>query len=97
MHEICGQIEKDVLVTDDVSTKSIIKAGSRVVVSTIIPCLKCKYCHNKQYNLCINLKEIGSSVDGGFAEFVRIPEKVLTIGGLVSVPNNLKRRGSDLT
>jgi L-iditol 2-dehydrogenase len=88
-HEICGQIEKDVLVTDDVRTQTIIKAGSRVVVSPIIPCLDCKYCHNKQYNLCISLKEIGSSVDGGFAEFVRIPEKMLKIGGLVSVPNNL--------
>ena len=63
-HEICGQIEKDVHLTgttSDVTKQTIIKAGSRVTVSPIIPCLICKYCYNKQYNLCINLKEIGST------------------------------------
>ena len=72
-HEICGQIEHDVPLTNtanDIRTQTIIKAGSRVAVSPIIPCLNCKYCYNKQYNLCINLKEIGSSIDGGFAEYV---------------------------
>jgi len=91
-HEICGQIEKDVVMNEtanDVKTQTILKAGSRVAVSPIVPCLNCKYCYNKQYNLCINLNEIGSSLDGGFAEYVRIPEEILKIGGLVSVPDNL--------
>lgn len=92
-HEICGELEKDVLLTktadDDTKTQTIIKAGSRVAVLPIIPCLNCKYCYNNQYNLCVNLKEIGSSIDGGFAEYVKIPEKILKIGGLVSVPANL--------
>jgi L-iditol 2-dehydrogenase len=91
-HEICGQIDKDVVVTNtakDVRTQNTIKAGSRVAVLSIIPCLNCLYCCNKEYNLCINLKEIGSSINGGFAEYVRIPEQVLRIGGLVLVPNNL--------
>src|ERR1700730_7140538 len=91
-HEICGQIDKDVLVTNttnDVRADTKIKAGSRVAVAPIIPCINCKYCSNKKYNLCINLKEIGSSIDGGFAEYVRIPEEVLRIGGIVSVPDNL--------
>ena len=63
-HQICGQIEKDLPLTrttSDVTKQTIIKAGSRVTVSPIIPCLICKYCYNKQYNLCINLKEIGST------------------------------------
>src|SRR6266487_4061087 len=91
-HEICGQIENDVPLTNtanDIRTQTIIKAGSRVAVSPIIPCLNCEYCYNRQYNLCINLKEIGSSIDGGFAEYVRIPEEILKIGGIVSVPDNL--------
>jgi L-iditol 2-dehydrogenase len=91
-HEICGQIDKDVVVTNtakDVRTQNTIKAGSRVAVLSIIPCLNCKYCYNKEYNLCINLKEIGSSINGGFAEYVRIPEQILKIGGIVSVPDNL--------
>src|SRR5437763_7591251 len=55
-HEICGQIEHDVPLTNtanDVRTQTIIKAGSRVAILPIIPCLNCIYCHNKQYNLCI--------------------------------------------
>jgi len=41
------------------------------------------------YNLCLNLREIGSSSDGGFAEYVTIPEQLIRIGGLVPVPDNL--------
>ncbi len=91
-HEICGEIEKDVVITEtanNIRTQRIIKAGSRVAVSPIIPCLECRYCYHKQYNLCSKSKEIGSSLDGGFAEYVRLPEKIVKIGGLVSVPNNL--------
>jgi L-iditol 2-dehydrogenase len=98
-HEICGQIEKDVLLTrtaTDITTQKVIRAGSRVAVSSVIPCLNCKYCHNNQYNLCINLKEIGSNIDGGFAEYVRIPEKILGIGGLVQVPDNLSDKEATL-
>jgi L-iditol 2-dehydrogenase len=91
-HEICGQLDKDVVITstaNDIRTQTTIKAGSRVAVSPIIPCLNCKFCYSKEYNLCINLKELGSSTDGGFAEHVIIPEEILKIGGIVSVPNNL--------
>ena len=58
-------------------------------MSPIIPCLNCKYCYNKQYNLCMHLKEIGSSINGGFAEFVKIPEKNIKVGGLVPVSDSL--------
>ena len=63
-NEICGHNEKDVLVdnianNDDITAqRMLIKAGSRVAVSRIIPCLNCKYRHNKHYNLCIHLREI---------------------------------------
>lgn len=98
-HEICGQVENDVplpRMAYGATTQTIIKAGSRVAVSPIIPCLNCKYCHNKQHNLCVNLNEIGSSVDGGFAEYVRIPEEILKIGGLIQVPDNLSDKEATL-
>jgi L-iditol 2-dehydrogenase len=93
-HEICGQVNSDIIINSSGSgqtnnTKRTIKAGSRVAVSPIIPCLNCVYCQFELYNLCINLKEIGSSVNGGFAEFVKIPPQLLKIGGLVPVPDNL--------
>src|SRR5919199_2108058 len=93
-HEICGEVTSDIAVNRIGSgdTKIIqrnIKAGSRVAVSPIIPCLSCVYCQFELYNLCINLKEIGSSINGGFAEFVKIPRQLLKIGGLVPVPDNI--------
>lgn len=93
-HELCGEILK--AITTTTSNDIIINEGSRVAVCPVIPCLNCRYCYNKQYNLCINLKEIGSTVDGGFAEYVKIPENIIQIGGLVSVPDNLSNEEAAL-
>ena len=93
-HELCGEILK--AITTTTSSDIIIKEGSRVAVCPVIPCLNCRYCYNKQYNLCINLKEIGSTVDGGFAEYVKIPKNIIQIGGLVSVPDNLSNEEAAL-
>lgn len=83
-HELCGEV------TETVKSGGIeIKAGSRVAVCPVVPCLGCHYCDSSNYNLCSNLKEIGSTVNGGFAEFVGVPENVLKIGGLVPVPDEL--------
>jgi L-iditol 2-dehydrogenase len=85
----CGEIDQDITIRSISSKKGeeTLKAGSRVVISPVIPCLKCNYCDNKQYNLCTNLTEIGSSIDGGFAENVRIPKNILDIGGIVPIPD----------
>jgi len=83
-HELCGELLQSVI-----TNNGTIEAGSRVAVSPIIPCLECKHCQYRNYNLCINLKEIGSTIDGGFAEYIMIPEKIIRIGGLVPVPDNL--------
>jgi L-iditol 2-dehydrogenase len=84
-HELCGQIENDIITSDGVT----MSAGSRVAVCPLIPCLHCRYCQIGDYNLCMNLREIGSTSDGGFAEYVTIPEHLVRIGGLVPVPDNL--------
>jgi L-iditol 2-dehydrogenase len=84
-HELCGEIQNDIR-ADGGAT---MKAGSRVAVCPLVPCLHCKYCQIGNYNLCINLREIGSSSNGGFAEYVTIPEQLIRIGGLVPVPDNL--------
>ena len=97
-HELCGELLETITTTTTTTTTStgIIKEGSRVAVCPVIPCLNCRYCYNKQYNLCINLKEIGSTVDGGFAEYVKIPKNIIQIGGLVSVPDNLSNEEAAL-
>ena len=90
-HEICGELLQKIDSYD-----GILDVGTRVAVSPVIPCLSCQYCSNKQYNLCNNLKEIGSSVNGGFAEYIKIPEKVTRIGGLIKIPNNLSNEEAAL-
>jgi L-iditol 2-dehydrogenase len=98
-HELSGELLETIATTTTTTTTTstgIIKEGSRVAVCPVIPCLNCRYCYNKQYNLCINLKEIGSTVDGGFAEYVKIPKNIIQIGGLVSVPDNLSNEEAAL-
>jgi L-iditol 2-dehydrogenase len=83
-HELCGEI------LETVRTGGVtIDAGSRVAVCPLIPCLGCHYCQSGQYNLCTDLDEIGSTLDGGFAQYVGIPEQIVKIGGLVPVPDSL--------
>lgn len=83
-HELCGEI------LGDVNTQNgTISAGTRVAVCPLIPCLDCHYCHSGHYNLCTGLNEIGSSLDGGFAQYVGIPDQIIRIGGLVPVPDSL--------
>ncbi|HBL78039.1 MAG: hypothetical protein A2W90_08985 [Bacteroidetes bacterium GWF2_42_66] len=47
--------------------------GDRVAVEPLINCGKCYACRVGKYNCCANLKVIGASTPGGFAEFVVVP------------------------
>ena len=53
------------------------KVGERVVAESIIPCGNCRLCRSGQPNLCINFKIFGVHTNGGFAEYVSVPEKLL--------------------
>lgn len=101
-HEICGELLESPNIASSRSDLNIdaynlgLVEGARVVLSPVVPCLNCVYCDGGQYNLCTNLGEIGSSLDGGFAEFVRIPNNTLKIGGLIPLPNTLTNEESTL-
>src|SRR5262245_55836678 len=84
-HEVCAVTLSDIVLPG----QRTIRKGTRVSISPIIPCLRCYYCNNKFYNLCENLTEIGSSINGGFAEYVEIPINNLLIGGLIPIPDTL--------
>lgn len=51
--------------------------GRRVGVFPLVPCGACGPCREKQFELCRNYRYLGSSRDGGFAEYVRVPERNL--------------------
>lgn len=86
-HEICAETVEDM---------HSIKAGTRVAVYPVLPCLGCRYCQQKRYNMCINIREIGSTLDGGFAEYVKIPKEIIQVGGLVAVPDSLSDEEASL-
>ncbi len=90
-HEICGETLEEIK-----TPLGILKPGIRIAVSPIIPCLSCSNCKEQQYNVCNNLKEIGSTVDGGFAEYIKIPPEIIKIGGLIPVPDNLSNQEAAL-
>lgn len=90
-HEICART------IDDYNGQNFrIKSGTRVSIYPVIPCLKCWYCNNKMYNLCSNLKEIGSTVNGGFAEYISIPRELFDIGGVIPVLDNVSNEEASL-
>ena len=56
----------------------------RVGVFPLIPCYSCKPCRNGQYEMCRNYSYLGSRREGGFAEYVAVPEK-----NLIALPDNV--------
>lgn len=71
-HEVAGEI---VEVGSDVSGWSV---GDRVVTETYYEvCGRCEYCRAGRPNLCAERRSIGSKVDGGFAEYLEVPARLL--------------------
>lgn len=65
------------------------KAGAdwlhrRVGIFPLIPCGKCDPCRRKLFEMCRDYSYLGSRRDGGFAEYVAVPEK-----NLLRLPDNV--------
>jgi len=69
-HEFVGRI---VETGDNVKN---LKVGDRIVCDPNIYCGYCRMCQLGYYNLCKNMVTIGINIDGGFTEYVLVPEKV---------------------
>lgn len=82
-HEIAGEV---VEVGAEVSGW---EQGDRVQVIAAIPCGDCAFCAKGQMNICPNQVSMGYHFDGGFAEFMVVPENVLKVDGLNRIPENL--------
>lgn len=64
-------------------------AGDPVVVAPNIGCGSCDNCLNNRPHLCMNLRAIGISLDGGFAQFVRIPADAVSGGNVFRIPSEI--------
>lgn len=70
-----------------------IKVGDRVVSETTFEtCGKCRYCLEKDYNLCSNRRGIGTQQDGSFSEFLVSREESVHI-----IPDNVTFEAAALT
>jgi 2-desacetyl-2-hydroxyethyl bacteriochlorophyllide A dehydrogenase len=59
------------------------RVGDRVTADPNVPCGRCDFCQRNEPNQCRNLRAIGVTQSGGFAEYVVAPEgNVFSIGAL---------------
>lgn len=82
-HEISGRI---VEVGEGVTGWS---EGDRVQVIAAIPCGTCVECVDGRFTVCSRQESMGYHYDGGFAEYMIIPEAVLAVDGVNRVPDNV--------
>ncbi len=73
-HEIAGEV---------------VGTGERVQVIAAIPCGTCAECARGRLTVCPNQESMGYHYDGGFAEYMIIPAKVLAVNGVNPIPDGV--------
>ncbi|MDK2809493.1 MAG: L-iditol 2-dehydrogenase [Petroclostridium sp.] len=66
-----------------------VKVGDRVTVYPMIACNECYACLSGRTNICVNRITLGYELDGGFAEFVKIPKEAVERGNIIKLPQNV--------
>lgn len=61
--------------------------GQRVSVYPMIHCGHCYCCQEGKTNICANRVTIGYELDGGFAQYVKIPKEAISCGNVVPIPD----------
>jgi L-iditol 2-dehydrogenase len=82
-HEIAGEISE---VGDGVSGFAV---GDWVQVIAAIPDGVCEVCSKGWMTVCPNQESMGYHYDGGFAEFMVVPAKVLAVDGVNTIPDGV--------
>ncbi|MDO9458278.1 zinc-dependent dehydrogenase [Nocardioides sp.] len=87
-HEVAGEV---VEVGSDVNATygSDWQVGDRVQVIAAVPCGECHECRKGWMEVCQNQTSVGYQYDGGFAEFMIVPQQVLKVDGLNKIPDNV--------
>lgn len=77
-HEFCGTI------TDICSAQTDLAVGDLVTCYPLISCGRCFVCRTGNSHVCRSLRLFGLDVDGGMAEFVKLP-----VSSLVKLPQGM--------
>ncbi|VDC33632.1 zinc-dependent dehydrogenase [Pseudogemmobacter humi] len=81
---------------DVIEGGGLFQPGQRVSVCPPIPCGGCHYCQRGMENLCPDLIAIGYEIDGGFAEYIRIPARALAMGNAHLLPDHVSHEEAAL-
>jgi D-arabinose 1-dehydrogenase-like Zn-dependent alcohol dehydrogenase len=68
-HEVAGLVEQ---IGDQVTG---FRSGDRVCLHYMVTCGHCQYCNQGNEQFCTTGKMIGKYTDGGYAEYISIPER----------------------
>ena len=79
-HEIAG------VVAETGSSETGFDRGDRVCIAPVIPCHACSACLEGRENACRRRQAIGYEFNGGFAEYVLVPEVAVRFGHAVRIP-----------
>jgi L-iditol 2-dehydrogenase len=83
-HEVAGEV-----VEVGAEARGGFRVGDRVQCIAAVPCGECHECRKGWMEVCQNQTSVGYQYDGGFAEFMVVPEQVLKVDGLNRIPDNV--------
>jgi L-iditol 2-dehydrogenase len=83
-HEVAGEVV-------EVGAEALggFQVGDRVQSIAAVPCGECHECRKGWMEVCQNQTSVGYQYDGGFAEYMIVPEQVLKVDGLNRIPENV--------
>jgi L-iditol 2-dehydrogenase len=90
-HEVAGEV-----VALGAGTQGFAE-GDRVQLIAAVPCGDCRECRRGNMTVCERLTSIGYHYDGGFAEYLVVPELVLRVGGLNRIPETVSFEEAAMT
>ncbi len=89
-HEVVGDIA-------DVGAAVLdLHVGERVFVAPNMGCGHCRQCLSGNNNRCAAYEALGVTLDGAFAEYVRVPAAAIRQGNLIPVPREIDPAGAAL-
>ncbi|ALN16215.1 zinc-dependent dehydrogenase [Acidipropionibacterium acidipropionici] len=83
-HEVAGEI-----VEIGKNVAGDWKIGDGVQSIAAVPCGECHECRKGWMQVCENQTSVGYQYDGGFAEYMIVPQQVLKVDGLNKIPEGV--------
>ncbi|HLS13843.1 MAG TPA: zinc-dependent dehydrogenase [Beutenbergiaceae bacterium] len=82
-HEVAGHISAVGVGVEDFAV------GDLVGLTPILSCGNCFYCNRDTEQLCPDVQIVGNAVDGGLADFMKVPARAVARGNLVRTEADL--------